>query len=68
MTLLKELCNIKEEVATGAISASSIAVNQNAGFANRDKNSIGSTKKYKRIKRIFKEDKEYDKNSIIFFC
>lgn len=68
MNLLKELhSNIKEDAAAGSISAGSVAVNQGAGFS-RDESAIGSKgKKLKKkpIKRIFKEDKEYDKQSVM---
>lgn len=67
MNLLKELHSIKEDAAAGAISAGSVAVNQGAGIF-RDENAIGSkgkTLKKKPIKRIFKEDKEYDKQTVM---
>ena len=65
MNSLMELYKLKEEAAAGAISAGSVAVNQGAGFS-RDENSIGSKHiKRKKIKKIFKEDNEYDKLSLM---
>jgi hypothetical protein len=58
-TLLKDLHNIMEDAAAGAISAGSVAINQGAGFQKKSKSKI----KKKTIKRIFKEDKEYDNDT-----
>lgn len=64
MSLLSKIINqMNEDAAGGAVSAGSIAANFSGGFEK----GRGKTKmiRRKKIKKIFKEDKEYDQQAVI---